>query len=48
MKEKKMDLKYFYILLSISVKCIFLQRYDKGVENQDLYRNKNDFWNSYF
>ena len=32
------------IAICISVKCIFLQIDDEIVENQDLYRKKDNFW----
>ena len=32
-----------FTFLSISVKCILWQIFNEIVENQDLYRNKDDF-----
>ena len=38
-----MTIKLNFIEISITVKCTFWQMFNKIAENQDLYRNKEDF-----
>ena len=53
--KKSINLFFFVILFvveelfiaasrSIPVKCVYWKIFNKIVENQDLYRNKDDFW----
>ena len=43
LKQKILKFNVKDFVLSISVKCIFWQIWNEIVENQDLYRNKDDF-----
>ena len=39
-----LNLKDFLLYKYICIKCIFRQIWKEIVENEDLYKNKDDFW----